>query len=188
MQFAGQVKRAAFLPAHYEPLQVLRFGNRQEDGVVARLRQLADKVDIGAAVRGDAHHVPEPRPLHMVGTGKGEEVPLVGEAPQRLLVEVDVPFLALLELLFRLDEGGRIEDDQVIVLRRPFQEVEGVALHEGGPLEVVEAHVLPAHVEGLAGNIDKRRPARAEVERVEPEAARVAEEVEDMRGPAQNRS
>lgn len=158
----------------------MRLGDRQEHRMVGGLHQLPDKIEVGAAVSGKTDQVSEPGLLHMIGTGKGEEDPFAGKAPEGLLVKADISFFTLPQLLFRFDERRRIEDDNLMLLSSFFQKIKGVGLHKDASRQAVQSNVFPAQVQGLGRGVDKCDRPGPVIERMDAEAACIAEEIEDV--------
>ena len=152
--------------------------------VAGGVLQAADHADVLAGEGGGG----EDERLEVVAADglrarEGEEQPAGTDFLHRLAVDVAVALDALLLHAVVLGEGGRVEDDEVVmVVGHPVEVGEHVLADGVVPFREVAAHkphVLLHKVDGLLRNIDGIHMLRPAVQGVQREAAGVGEHVED---------
>ena len=152
--------------------------------VAGGVLQTADHADILAGEGGGG----EDERLEVVAADglrarEGEEQPAGTDFLHRLAVDIAVALDALLLHAVVFGEGGRVEDDEVVmVVGHPVEVGEHVLADGVVPLcEVAahQAHVLLHEVDGLLRNIDGIHVLRPTAQGVQRETAGVGEHVED---------
>ena len=154
------------------------------DRVAGGVLQAADHTDVLAGEGGGG----EDECLEVVAADglrarEGEEQPAGTDLLHRFAVDVAVAFDALFLHAVVLGEGGRVEDDEVVMVFGHPVEVGEHVLADGvvsfREVAAHQAHVLLHEVDGLLRNIDGVHVLRPAAQGVEGESAGVGEHVED---------
>src|SRR5688572_21765262 len=166
-----------------EPLQILAFGAKQGNGVVASGAQALQKRDAPARVQGCREdHFLEQIEVHVAGTREGHEIPARFDETQRIEIDVLVAAGGPIDLSPTSREYGRIANDKAETgagRRQAANMLKGVRDHERGAVaRSITLVILTCTIDGRRGYVDLFHRNGSSRRRVHSEPTGIREQVQ----------